>query len=105
LGLAILAPFTGEGRLLLGLVIGLYLLVCLAASIATAYKSNWRYLPLLPFVFATLHLSYGLGFLIGLVKFWNRWGDSGARVLSSYNTRGQGNIIWTNHFQPNRVKK
>jgi hypothetical protein len=22
-----------------------------------------------------LHLSYGLGFLIGLLKFINRWGD------------------------------
>jgi hypothetical protein len=29
---------------------------------------------LLPVVFATLHISYGLGFLYGLAKFWNRWG-------------------------------
>ena len=28
----------------------------------------------LPIIFATLHLSYGLGFLAGLVRFWNRWG-------------------------------
>ena len=27
--------------------------------------------------FAIIHLSYGLGFLVGLVKFWNRWTDRG----------------------------
>jgi hypothetical protein len=30
---------------------------------------------LLPLAFTILHLSYGLGFLIGFVKFWNHWGD------------------------------
>jgi glycosyltransferase involved in cell wall biosynthesis len=30
---------------------------------------------LLPFVFAILHISYGLGFLVGLGWFANRWGD------------------------------
>jgi len=28
---------------------------------------------LLPLVFTVLHLSYGLGFLVGLAKFANRW--------------------------------
>ena len=27
-----------------------------------------------------LHVSYGLGFLIGLLKFWNRWGDKKGKV-------------------------
>jgi hypothetical protein len=35
-------------------------------------RSNWRELVSLPVVFALLHLSYGLGFLVGLIKFWNR---------------------------------
>jgi len=60
----------------------LYLLASLLASILTVIKSA-RATPLvtlyslliLPLIFAILHLSYGLGFLIGLVKFWNRWGD------------------------------
>ncbi|MBI1792674.1 MAG: glycosyltransferase family 2 protein [Chloroflexi bacterium] len=34
----------------------------------------------LPLVFAILHLSYGFGFLIGLVKFWDRWGDKQGQV-------------------------
>jgi GT2 family glycosyltransferase len=31
---------------------------------------------LLPITFFTLHFSYGLGFLCGLVYFWNKWGDN-----------------------------
>jgi hypothetical protein len=43
-------------------------------------------LPLLPFAFATLHLSYGIGFLWGLIRFAGRWGDrttlvDGKRVM------------------------
>ncbi|MFZ5919793.1 MAG: glycosyltransferase family 2 protein [Chloroflexota bacterium] len=34
----------------------------------------------LPLVFSILHLSYGLGFLAGLVKFRNRWKDREGKV-------------------------
>jgi len=67
-------------RWMAALVPGLYLLANLAASLVTAAKKGWRSLPLLPVTFAILHLSYGLGFLTGLVKFWNRWGDKIGRV-------------------------
>lgn len=53
----------------------LYILANLSASIYTALKRGWESLLYLPIAFAILHLSYGLGFLVGLVKFWNRWGD------------------------------
>jgi hypothetical protein len=53
----------------------MYLFANLFASVYTASKRGWKYLLLLPFTFAILHISYGLGFLSGLVKFWNRWGD------------------------------
>jgi len=53
----------------------LYLFANLFASGFTAAKKGFRYYPLLPFVFATLHIGYGMGFLAGLLKFWNRWGD------------------------------
>jgi hypothetical protein len=53
----------------------LYLLANLIASVMTSAKKSWKYLPVLPLVFLILHVSYGLGFLVGLVKFWNRWGD------------------------------
>jgi hypothetical protein len=45
----------------------------LTASAWAAGHHGWRYFPLLMIVYAILHLSYGLGFLAGLVKFAHRW--------------------------------
>jgi hypothetical protein len=53
----------------------LYIFTNLLASIYTAAKYNLKYFPFLSLTYAILHLSYGLGFLAGLVKFWNRWDD------------------------------
>lgn len=47
----------------------------LTASILTARAHGWHNFWLLPITFLTLHISYGFGFLVGLFKFWNRWGD------------------------------
>jgi GT2 family glycosyltransferase len=78
-----IAPF----NLILGtwyLIPGFYLLANLAASISTALrrKHGWRTLPLLPLVYAILHLSYGSGFLVGLIRFAHRWGDKQGQVPS-----------------------
>jgi len=48
---------------------GLYLLCNLAASVITAWRSNWRLFPLLPVVFAFYHFGYGYGFLRGVLNF------------------------------------
>jgi succinoglycan biosynthesis protein ExoA len=64
------------GWLPLAFLAGSYLLVNLAAASLTAAQTGWRYLPVLPVVFAILHLSYGLGFLAGLIRFASRWGHS-----------------------------
>jgi len=77
--LAILLPPT---RWLLLAILAAYLLANLAASTFTAARKGWKYLPLLPLVYLILHLSYGLGFLAGLIKFWNRWGDRQGKVPS-----------------------
>jgi glycosyltransferase involved in cell wall biosynthesis len=58
-----------------------YGLGIVTASAFAARKDGWILLPLLPVAFATLHVSYGLGFLIGLLRFWNRWGQSGNQPL------------------------
>jgi len=68
------------GWLPLAIVAGSYLLANLGASVFTAAKKGREHLALLPLTFAILHLSYGLGFLGGLFKFWNRWGDKKGRV-------------------------
>jgi hypothetical protein len=57
------------------LILGLYLLVDLAASFYVSTQSGGKLIPLMMLVYFTLHFSYGLGFLVGLVKFMNRWGD------------------------------
>lgn len=62
-----------------------YLSANLLASFYTASKHGWKYAFFLPLVFAILHLSYGLGFVTGLLKFWNRWGDKIGRTPSFSN--------------------
>jgi glycosyltransferase involved in cell wall biosynthesis len=80
--LSVVLSFSSVFRPLSLVVPILYLFANLAASILTAFRTNksnqspiTNYYLLLPFTFAILHISYGLGFLAGLMKFWNRWGD------------------------------
>ncbi|HZW04013.1 MAG TPA: glycosyltransferase family 2 protein [Anaerolineaceae bacterium] len=76
--LALLAPAGNEllsKWLFLG-ISGAYLAVNLAASIQVAAHNGWRYLLYLPLAFAILHVAYGSGFLVGLVKFAGHWSRS-----------------------------
>jgi hypothetical protein len=53
----------------------LYFVVSLGAAFLAARRSGWLFLPVLPVVFATYHLSYGLGFLLALAyqpMTWDR---------------------------------
>lgn len=52
------------------IVLCLYLAVNLIISFKCAVKEGIRYLPVLPIVFATYHLSYGLGFILGFFHFY-----------------------------------
>lgn len=53
--------------------IGSYLMATLYVTGLLVRRSNWKFAPLLFVSFPVLHLSYGIGFLVGLVKFSNRW--------------------------------
>jgi glycosyltransferase involved in cell wall biosynthesis len=68
--LAMLSPFSEWAwRCLLGLA-GVYTAASLACSVALCRaRSRWRYLPLMPAVFATYHFGFGYGFLQGVVDF------------------------------------
>ncbi|MBI3162045.1 MAG: glycosyltransferase family 2 protein [Chloroflexi bacterium] len=78
--LSLLIAFIPVIRPLSPVVPLLYLLANLFASLSTAATRGWKHIPLLPVVFAILHLSYGLGFLVGLFKFRNRWNDREGKV-------------------------
>ncbi len=69
----LLTLFFRQGWLLFALIGCLYLLANIVASIYEASRSRWKYLPFLPINYAILHISYGLGFLIGMIRFANRW--------------------------------
>jgi succinoglycan biosynthesis protein ExoA len=50
-------------------LVALYLMCNVGASLITASKNSWTLLPVLPLVFATYHFSYGLGFVRGIWDF------------------------------------
>jgi glycosyltransferase involved in cell wall biosynthesis len=71
------APFAAIGPWGMALVVGCYSVANVVASTLLGRRANWRLVPRLALAFAILHLSYGLGFLAGIAKFWNRWSDRG----------------------------
>jgi succinoglycan biosynthesis protein ExoA len=58
---------------------GLYLAVAVGAAFLVARNDGWHFLPVLPIVFATYHLSYGFGFLLGLA-YHPETGDRASRM-------------------------
>lgn len=68
------------GRLAMLILVVAYISANLAASIVSAFGQGIKKLLLLQLAFAIIHFSYGLGFLVGLFKFWNRWKDKVGKV-------------------------
>lgn len=54
---------------LLFLIVGLYIVVDIIAMVFECNKHGWKYANVLPFLFLSIHLSYGCGTLIGLFKY------------------------------------
>jgi glycosyltransferase involved in cell wall biosynthesis len=78
---SILASMTGWIPVAVPLaIIASYLVPLLIATLMTCWRLGYSYAGILPLIFATLHLSYGAGFLLGLIRFWNRWTDHVGRV-------------------------
>jgi glycosyltransferase involved in cell wall biosynthesis len=69
IGASLLAPFAPFGAAPLAVISCCYLAANLLASALTASSAGWRLMPLLPVAYASLHISYGLGFLVGLARF------------------------------------
>jgi hypothetical protein len=78
-GLAAASPFSAAARWGLGGLAGLYAGANLAAA-ASASRRRPSRLPLVSLAFGILHLSYGFGFLTGLVRFAGRWTEPRAAL-------------------------
>jgi succinoglycan biosynthesis protein ExoA len=72
-GGAVLAPLSRAVRRAWLAGTGAYVLAAAVASVRIARRAGWRHLPVLPAVFAVLHLAYGAGFLAGLARFRRWW--------------------------------
>ncbi len=77
---------TTAAELWLALIIS-YTGAMLCASVRTAARWGWAIFPYLPAVFATYHLSYGLGFLAGLLRFVSVAEGNSARLNDTAFTR------------------
>lgn len=75
-------PLSAGGRLVGLAMLGTYVVADLISSILIARRKGWKLFPRLLVIFPTLHLSYGLGFLVGLLKFSNRWRDREGRAAA-----------------------
>jgi glycosyltransferase involved in cell wall biosynthesis len=70
LALSLLALAWSPARALLAIVLASYATANLVASVHTCVGAGtFRYLPVLPIVFAAYHVGYGYGFLRGVVDF------------------------------------
>ena len=81
----IFSLITKWGWIVFASIVGLYTIANLCASILAAAGKSWKHLLRLPITYAIIHLSYGSGFLLGLFKFWNRWGDKNGCVPEEIN--------------------
>ncbi|HKQ79244.1 MAG TPA: glycosyltransferase family 2 protein [Blastocatellia bacterium] len=71
----LLTPFSVKALWLFGLTLSAYTAANAGFSVLTARRGNWNLLFRLPLCFAMIHFAWGIGFIVGLVRFWNRWGD------------------------------
>lgn len=69
----LVSAFVNRGWIAPTVYLAVYLLANLIASLFAAGRSQWSIVALAPIAFVTIHFAYGLGFLVGLVKFWSRW--------------------------------
>ena len=68
LGTFCIGCFTIYGWYLLAAILGAYLLAALYADIDACRKYGWEYVFILPPMFFSIHLSYGIGTMVGLIK-------------------------------------
>jgi glycosyltransferase involved in cell wall biosynthesis len=71
----LLAPVSSIFAKVLLAAVGSYISASIVASVIVGWGEPLAQAVMLPVAFATLHVSYGLGFLAGLLRFATRWRD------------------------------
>lgn len=77
---AVLAFAVAWGWYALVGLFGVYVFACLAAAFFYGKGQKTGVVLLLPLAYTIIHTSYGLGFLLGLLRFANRWNDKTGKV-------------------------
>lgn len=67
--LMILSPWSYWAAWSFAAIVCMYVLANIGASVINAARWGWKFLPLLPFVFASYHFAYGMGFWVGIWHF------------------------------------
>lgn len=73
----LILPVFPSAKFIFAVIVATYVLANLVASLLESRGKEIRFLFLLPVTYVIIHVAYGLGSVIGLIKFWNRWGDTG----------------------------
>lgn len=74
--LGILSAFFESARWAFLAIVSLYLIASVVATLKEFKRAGIAVLPFVLVAFVILHVSYGLGFLVGLFAFRNRWQKS-----------------------------
>lgn len=93
LGTGVLAPFWSVAACLFTAAVGAYLTACGVAAVLVARRAGWELLPGVFLAFVTMHVSWGWGFLRGLVRFAPHWfrAESPAPQLTDGDSPMHGN--------------
>lgn len=68
--LAIFSMFSKLSLMILSVVFGFYIVVNLLASFLTCKRlTNYKYIPIMPFIFSAFHFGYGYGTIRGVIDF------------------------------------
>ncbi len=71
---AVLSPWVNAAAMLFGATVAAYALAVLGVSLGAARRSGFRAAAALPLVFPVLHVSYGCGFVKGVLELALRFG-------------------------------
>ena len=68
LGSIVIGLFHVAGWWMLAGIVGAYLIAAIAADISACRRNGWEYAAILPVLFFCVHVSYGAGTIVGLIK-------------------------------------